>query len=257
VPASTKLQEKYGDDVQVIFVECQGTARDVWEAFAWKMKWMGNRAMWTTERPIPTVGQGLPEVALIGVDGNVVLQGYPGDLGKKLDTALVAEIAKSKDAPPGTPNELKKAWKTFQKGDVAAAIAEAEKIGGEAADKAKADFVARTDTKVKRAKWLIDNGYVAEAEKLVESLEKGVGAHADLAPKIAEQKARLTSADLTNEREADKAFAFFVKGVAKEKPFEDANVKKAQSIATKYAGTKTAARAERFVALSKVKFNNA
>lgn len=55
-----------------------------------------------------------------------------------------------------------------------------------------------------------------------------------------------------NEREADKAFTSFVSKVTKEKPFEENNVKKAQSIAIKFPGTKTAARAERFVALSKV-----
>ena len=49
MPASTKLQEKFGDDVQVIFVECQNTPKDTYEAFAWKMKWMGNRSMWTAE----------------------------------------------------------------------------------------------------------------------------------------------------------------------------------------------------------------
>jgi hypothetical protein len=70
---------------------------------------------------------------------------------------------------------------------------------------------------------------------------------------IAEQKSRLASTELAQEREADKAFASFVADVAKKKPFEDANVKRAEQIATRHKGTKAAARAERFVALSKVK----
>ena len=252
MPASTKLQEKLGDDVQVIFVECQNTPKDTYEAFAWKMKWMGNRAMWTAERPIPTKGNGLPEVALIGVDGDVVLQGYPGDFGKKFEEAVAAEVKKSKDAPGGTPKELKKAWQLFLKGDVAGALAECDQVPGDPSAQVKKEFLARTSARVARAKWLIDNGFVSEAEKLLVALEGGVQTQAELAPKIAEQKGRLAASELAEEREADKAFASFVAKVAKEKPFEDGNVKRAQQIAAKYKGTKTAARAERFVALSKI-----
>ena len=81
MPASVKAQNTFGADLQVIFVECQGTSPDVAEAFAWKMKWMGNNAIWTNERVIPTVGRGLPEVALIGVDGTVLLQEFPDQPG--------------------------------------------------------------------------------------------------------------------------------------------------------------------------------
>lgn len=253
MPASTKLQEKYGEDVQVIFVECQNTPKDTYEAFAWKMKWMGNRAMWTAERCIPTKGQGLPEVALIGIDGEIVMQGYPGEFGKKFDEAVAAEIKKAKEPPAGTPKELKKAWQLFHKGDVAGALAECEKVAGDDAGLARDEFVKRTRERISRAKWLIDGGYIANAEKLLETLEKGVKEHAELGPMIAEQKTRLESSELAQEREADKAFTSFVADVAKKKPFEDANVKRAEQIATKHKGTKAAARAERFVTLSKVK----
>jgi hypothetical protein len=252
VPASTKLQEKYGDDVQVIFVECQNTPRDDYEAFAWRMKWMGNGAMWTAERPIPTKGNGLPETALIGVDGEVVMQGHPGDFGKKFEEAVLAEIKKSKDAPLDTPKELRKAWQVFQKGDLAGALAECDAVGGEPAGQVKVELVRRATARIQRAKWMIDEGYLSDADKLVGALEKLVGSHAELAPKVAEQKARLASGDLAAEREADKAFTGLTSKVAKEKPFEDGNVKKAQAIAKKYPGTKTAGRVERFVALSKI-----
>jgi hypothetical protein len=96
VPAATKLQEEYGDDIQVIFVECQGATREQFEAFAWSMKWMGNNAMWTEERPFATVGGGLPETALIGIYGRIIMQGHPGSYGKKLEAAIEAEIKKSK-----------------------------------------------------------------------------------------------------------------------------------------------------------------
>jgi hypothetical protein len=255
VPASTKLQDKYGDDVQVIFVECQNTPKDEYEAFAWKMKWMGNGAMWTTERPIPTKGNGLPETALIGVDGTVIMQGNPGGFGKKFDEAIAAEIKKSKDAPADAPKELKKAWQLFHKGDLAGAIAECERVAGDAGAKAKKEFLAHTSGEIARAKWMIDNGYLTAAEKQLASLEKNVKSQADLAAKVTEQQGRLAASELAAEREADKAFASFVASVAKAKPFEPNNVKTAQSIAGKYPGTKTAARAERFVALSKIDLN--
>jgi hypothetical protein len=79
VPTSTKLQEQFGDDVQVIFVECQNTPKDTYEAFAWKMKWMGNGAMWTTERPMATVGNGLPETAVLGIDGAILMPTLSGE----------------------------------------------------------------------------------------------------------------------------------------------------------------------------------
>ena len=253
MPASTKLQEKYGEDLQVIFVECQNTPKDTYEAYAWKSKWMGNRSMWTAERPIPTKGSGIPEVALIGVDGEVILQGHPGEFGKKFEEAIAAEIKKAKEPPAGTPKELKKAWQLFLKGDVAGALAECDLVGGDEAGGAKDKFVARTTARIARAKWLIDSGYIVEAEKQLEALEKAVKSDAELAPKIAEQKSRLASTELAQEREADEAFSRFVADVAKKKPFEDANVKKAQQIANKHKGTKAAVRAERFVALSKVR----
>jgi len=52
VPASLKLQQEHGDALQVLFVEVQGADMEKTEAFAWRQKWMGTRAMWTTERPL-------------------------------------------------------------------------------------------------------------------------------------------------------------------------------------------------------------
>lgn len=253
MPTAIKLQEQYGDDVHVVFVECQGATRDQYEAFAWKMKWMGNGAMWTEERPLSTVGQGLPETALIGIDGKVLLQGYPGNFGKKLEELLVLEIKKSKQAPEGAPAPLKKAWSTFLKGNVAAAIAECDKLGGDEAKAAREEFVARTQRRIARAKWLVDNGYVIEADKLASALAKDVKGVAELEPLVAAEVARLAAPELAGEREAAKAIAMHVEQVAKKKPFEAANVQKAESLAKKHAGTKSAERAARLAALAKVK----
>jgi hypothetical protein len=253
VPTAIKLQEQYGDDLQVIFVECQRTPRDGYEAFAWKQKWMGNRAMWTDERPIPTVGKGLPETALIGVDGRVVMQGYPGNFGSKLEEALEAEIAKSKEAPAGTPAELKKAWTSFLKGKVAAAFAECDKLTSDAAKAAREEFVRRTQRDLARAKRLVDQGSLVEAEELCGRLAKNVAGCAELEPLVAAEAARIAAPELAAEREAAKALAAHFSQVAKKKPFDDASVQKTEAIAKKHAGTKTAERAAHFAALAKRK----
>lgn len=253
MPTAVKHQRELGDDVQVIFVECQGADRDTYEAFAWKMKWMGNAAVWTEERPIPTTGTGLPETALIGVDGRVVLQGNPGELGKKLDEALAAEIKKSKEAPEGTPAALKKAWTTFLKGDVAAALAECDKAGGDDAATAKSEFLARTNARIQRLKRMIDEGSLYEAERLADSLGKSVKSVEELSVPLAEQTARLADPALAKEREASKALSALLDKVATDKPFDAGNVKKVTALAQKFAGGKSAARAERFVELSKRK----
>lgn len=255
MPASVKLQEQLGDDVQVIFVECQNTPKDVYEAFAWKMKWMGNGAMWTAERPMSTTGSGLPETAVLGIDGTVLLQGHPGEFGKKLEETVLAEIKKAKQAPAGTPKELEKAWAAFGKGDVAAAIAECDKLESDAAKEARETFVTRTTRRIDRVKTVIAEGRISAAEKLLGAIEKAVKGNAELVAKTAVLRTQLASDELEKERDADKAFSSFAAKIAKEKPFEPANVKKAQSIATTYKGTKTAERAERFVTLAGVKLH--
>jgi len=253
VPSAIKLQEEFGDDLQVIFVECQGATRDQAEAFTWRMKWMGGRAMWTEERPFKTIGNGLPETALVGSDGTILMQGHPGDMGKKIEEAIALEIKKGKEAPEGTPSALKPAWKTFLKGDVAGAIAECDKLGTDEAKAAREEFVVRTERRVARAKWLLDNGYVAEAESGLGQLAKDAKGVAELEAKISAESTRLAEPERAAEREAGKTWSTFVNAVAKKKPFEAANVQKAEGLAKKFTGTKTADRATRFAVLSKLK----
>ncbi len=255
MPASIKVQEQFGDDVQVIFVECQGTEKNTYEAFSWKMKWRGNNAIWTNERVIPTVGRGLPEVALIGVDGTVLLQGYPGDFGKQLEETIASEVKRSKDAPAGTPATLKNAWGSFAKGDLAAALAECDKVGGDDGAKARAEFVARTEARIARAERLLDGADLAEADELISALSNACKGSAELAPKVAVLATKLASPELAAEREAAKAWSSFVGKVAKDKPFDGGNVKKAEALAEKHKGTKNGARAAHFAELSKINLN--
>jgi hypothetical protein len=253
VPTAVKLQEQFGDDLQVIFVECQGANRDQYEAFAWKMKWMGGPAMWTEERPFGKVANTLPETALIGVDGKILLQGNPGNLGSKLEEAIVAEIKKSKKAPEGTPSALTKAWTAFAKGDIADALAECDKVGTDEATAAREEFTTRWKRSLARGKWLVDNGYAVEAEEHLAQLAKGAKGAADLEAEVAAEVARLAEPSRADEREASKAYDTFVGQVARKKPFDASNVRKAEGLAKKFAGTKSGERLERFVTLADVK----
>ncbi len=253
MPTAVKHQRELGNDVQVIFVECQAADRDTYESFAWRMKWMGNAAMWTDERPLAMPGSGLPQTALIGVDGKVVLQGSPGALGKRLNEALEAEIKKSKQPPADSPAELKKAWTLFLKGDVAGALAECDASTSPAAADTRAEFLARTTARIERVRRLLDGGDFALAEEHTSALEKNVKGNADLGAKLAEQRARLSDPANARALEASKAYATLAEKLATDKPFDPANVKKMSALAEKFRGTKAAEQAERFVALSKLR----
>ncbi len=253
MPTAVKHQRELGDDVQVIFVECQGADRDTYEAFAWRMKWMGNAAMWTDERPMEMPGSGLPQTALIGVDGTVVLQGNPGALGKRLSEALEAEIKKSKQPPAQAPAELKKAWTLFLKGDLAGALAECDAATVPAAADTRTEFLARINARIERVKRMIEAGEFALAEEHTAALEKSVKGHAETAAKVAEQRAQLNDPANARAKEASKAFEALVEKISTEKPFDPGNVKKMSALAEKFSGTKAAERAERFVALSKLR----
>ncbi len=253
MPTSIKLQEKYGDDVQVIFVESQAHTREDYESFAWRSKWMGNNAIWTDERPIPTVGTGLPETALIGVDGKVIMQGNPGSFGKKFEAAVEAEVKKSKAPPEGTPEALKPAWIAYMKGEVSAALAECDKVGSDEAKAAHEQFLSMAKRQIARVKWLVDNGYPADADKLAGELAKAVKGTPDLETQVAAQVTRLAAPDMAAEKEADKAWANFVKEISKKKPFDPANVKKAESLDKKFPNTNAGRRAAHLAELAKVK----
>ncbi len=251
MPAALKLKEQFGDDLHVVFVESQGATADVHEAFVWRMKWMGLGGLWTSEQPFPTLGDGLPETALVGVDGKILFQGYP-DHGK-IEELIVAELRKAKDAPEGTPKELKQAWKDWMKGDLATALAACDKVANDAGAELRGKITSRFEREVEAAKWCIDNGYMAVAEERLRKLQKearGVAALESLAKVQAE---RLAAPELAKEVEADKAWSAFAATAARKKPFDEPNVKKAQALADKHAGTKAGARAQRFVVLSKVK----
>jgi acyl-CoA synthetase (AMP-forming)/AMP-acid ligase II len=105
VPASLALQETHGDDLQVVFVEAQGSPAEEIERFALARKWLGGRALWTSEAPVQVAGNALPKFALLDRGGRLILSGrtkdrivlpngfkvYPEDLENALRVAGVRD----------------------------------------------------------------------------------------------------------------------------------------------------------------------
>ena len=261
MPASITLQQEYGDDLQVLFVEVQGADEDKSEAFAWRQKWMGTRAMWTTERPLEVPGDGIPKFALLDTEGNVLLKGNPLAMKKQIEQAIAEQVKKAKTAPSGTPDALAKTWARFVKGEVAAALAECDKLGADAglAEPARTlrdAMVARTEARIARGKWMSANGYVNEASEHLAGLAKAVKGNQELEAKVSAELARVQTPDktLAAEAEASKALASLQQKMIKDKPFEDGNVKALQKLAEKHAGTKAGERAARLAKLASIEF---
>lgn len=179
MPSAIKKQREYGDDLAVIFVS-GSSSRDEIEKFTWNRGWRGTSAMWTQEAPLRTGANGIPNFALLGADGQLLMKGHPGAMASKVKKAIEEEIKKGKKAPEGAPKSLKGAYKSLGKGDFAKAHAAASKLveKGHADAKLAEDFVAgvedRIDRQFKRVDWLLERGYAIKADEVFDALKAGV-----------------------------------------------------------------------------------
>lgn len=253
MPASIKLQERYGDDLTVLFVESQGATRDKAEAFAMARRWLGTNAMWTTERPVQSPGRTLPSFVLLSASGETLLSGNPLSQHGAIEEAIEAEIRRAKDAPLGTPSALKKAWKLFAKGELADAVAEAERVAAskpEDAPAARASierFLDRAKREVRCLEHMVAEGAFVAALERSEDL---AGRLAGLEPAraVTAVRERLASDELAGELAADRALTAVEARIAEKGPRN--YVKDLERIATKHAGTKAAERAEHLARLA-------
>jgi len=120
VPASIKLQEEYGDTVQVVFVAVQGETPQQAQAFALKKKWLGGRAMWTSERPFDTGLKGIPATVLVSSAGDVLFVEYP--IESKLKDLIEEDLKAKEKGPKDAPDPVRKAWAEFGKGNWGKAV---------------------------------------------------------------------------------------------------------------------------------------
>jgi hypothetical protein len=190
------MQSEYGDAVQVILVESQGATDEDAQAFALKHKWLGNRAIWTTERPFSTGGNGLPMYALISPTGEVVLTGNTASDHSKISKAVEEMLKKGSSAPTGTADSVAKIYRDLDRGNLAKVVMEAQKVAAKAAGKepaveaaakaVEAAASAKLDRQIARVKWLASNGRLLNAQSAHEALTKSVKGYADFESRTAE-----------------------------------------------------------------------
>tara|TARA_R110002072_G_scaffold101524_10_gene223583 strand:+ start:3308 stop:4060 length:753 start_codon:yes stop_codon:yes gene_type:complete len=249
------MAREFGDDLAVIFVECQGASREGTERFAWNQKWMGTGAMWTSERPFDTGAKGIPNFALLSSTGEVLLMGNPNAMHGAIKDAIESEIKGAQSAPEDAPKSLKKAWKSFAKGDFGKAIDEARKVesrGDEDAGQATATataFLANIETKFARVDWLLENAYLVEAQDLFKDLAKSCKNVDDLEERIAGLEKTFDADGFDDELEAAEAFAKLEQKLSEE-GFDEKLLRKLEKFVEKNGSARVGKRAQHLLSLS-------
>ncbi|MDP7560394.1 MAG: hypothetical protein QF745_07620, partial [Planctomycetota bacterium] len=103
-----KMQEEYGSDLQVVFVEVQGADRDKLVSTLLERKWMGGDVIWTTERVFSTGMNGIPNFALLDSDGAVVMSGYSNRSGKAAEEKISELVKARKKGRKDIPKSVSK-----------------------------------------------------------------------------------------------------------------------------------------------------
>ena len=253
MPASIKLQEEFGEDLQVIFVESQGADRAKMEGFALRKKWFGTTAMWTTERPFDSGSRGLPNYVLIGADGKVIEKGSYAT--SKTGDVIADAIKAARRAPDGVPKALRGAWKSFGKGNVGKAVSAALKVRKrgefvEQADEALASFREAVGRSLDQVDWCVENGFLIEAQAKLDGMKKGLKGAAGLLERALAIEERIDSPALEGELEACKKFDRILKAVH-EDGFgkRDKNLKALEKFVKVHADTLAATRAQHLLDL--------
>ena len=251
---SIKMQEEYGDKIQVVFVSGGRDTPEQVQAFALKKKWLGGRAMWTNEAPFETGLGYIPSAVVLSSQGEVLLVGNPLEKHGEIVDLIEDDIDAAKKGPKDAPDAVKKAWGEFSKGSWAKALAAAQAVidkppakdGDAAVAAAKAaleSFNKAIDGRFAVVDLAVENGLFERALSELEAIAKAAKGSADLTQRHADALAKLNGPDLKAERDASAELAKLEKKLYGSGP--DSGVAKAlTALAEKHAGTKAAARAE-------------
>ncbi len=251
MPSSIKLKAELGDDVNVIFVESQGTSPEATEAFIYWTKWGASQGMWTNEAPCESGVTTLPAFVLLGNDGRTLVSGYQEE--GKLKELITAEIKAAKSIPKDAPAALAKAWGDFNKGAYASAILAAKKLaetpaaedknGLAAASKQRVEeWTKQATSRVERLNFLLESGQFAKLDAELLALKPAIKGLTDLEAKLAEFSSKLAGDDQKVAREAARALETLMTKVNDKGP--DARTsKELKTLSDKYAGTRFGERA--------------
>lgn len=264
-------KSRFGDDLEVVFLELQGGTEEQVEAAVLKNKWISAPAMWSTEAVLNTGLKGTPQLALLGCSGEVLFlaeaptwgMGLENRVMDEIEALIEAQVALRREGPEEAPKAVKKAYAQFSKGDLGAALASADALASsddaqvaEAARIMSADFEGRLAERLARAEWWLEAGRLRYAEEALAGLEDISSARPALEEQRARVAARLASDELAAEREAAEALAKIEKKLAA-KGTKSANLKALARLAKKHPGTKSAALAEHWLRLSEVEIGAA
>src|SRR5690242_7654653 len=114
---SIKLQEEYGDKLNVVFVAGGKDTAEQVQGFAMARKWLGGRAMWTSEAPFETGLPYIPAAVLMDSNGEVKIIDNPLDVHKKIVDLIDADLDTLKKGPKDAPEVVKKTWQDFASGN--------------------------------------------------------------------------------------------------------------------------------------------
>ncbi len=245
------MQEKYGDQVQFLFVESQGTSAGDTEKFVLQKSWISDHAIWTNEQPFETGARGIPHCVVLGIDGEVLINDSPISAHGAIEAAIDAQLKLAKKGPKDLSAPLAKAWQDFEKGMYAAALKSLDAIpegpDKDAADKLSNTLNSRAKAKLNRLAWLIEAAEFDQADKLAAQLAKGMVGH-ELDEKVKELSTQLTAKEMAPEREAAKALEKVEKRMAKD-GVDAAALKQLKAVSEKFAQTRAGKRATHLAGL--------
>ena len=253
MPAAVKLQQEFGDRIQVIFVESQGTGYEKSVGFALKAGWLGNNAIWTSQAPFSTGSNGLPSFALLDASGKVVLKGS----SNAMHGQIVDEVERMVGKPDygGMP-------KSVHKGKIAGAYEIAEKVIAKPGSKdasivlaaAQASLAAvqgRFDSQVSSINWLAENGYPIRALDSAKELAKSVAKNGNMKASAGLLVEMLEGEDFKEQIKWDKSLTKLEMAMYENKEGDPRSIKKIEELKDEAAGTPVGTRAEGLAYIAK------
>jgi hypothetical protein len=259
VPTAVQLQEKYGDELQVLCVEVGGLTHDAMARFVLQYRWAAGRAMWTTESPMSGPAR-VPWAVVLGPDGEVLASASSLDDGKRVMDALEEAFAARKKGPKGTPASVAKAWGEFAKGRLGRALVVARDAAAKAKGKqeqtvtaaslVEAAVLAAAEARLSRVEAMLASGHYADALAQLEALAKAVDGDEALAGRVTTLRGTLDGDESAAELAADAKLAKLERKLYG-KGLDDGLARDLLALATDVSGTKASERARALAALAR------
>ena len=178
---------------------------------------------------------------------------------EELEDAVAAEVKLRREGSPSLPPEVAQLWERFAEGHLGeglagarALIAAAPSEGGAlhvAAQNALTEFSGRIDRRLIRAGHLLNDGRLFEAERELEGMGEELKGEPELRQRYVELDEILRSEANGTERAASADLSKILEKIAS-KGLKKPSIKALKKLAKKYAGTKTATRAEHLLVLT-------